>query len=118
MMQYAFTHVLLITSVSMGVLFLVLVAMAVIVNLLITFMPERPAPPEVQIEEGPPADEVADAQELDQIAAVAGVAIARARAGQKYFPIGNRKPQTGFNPWRDWSRSKTTGCLDRGWRLR
>jgi Na+-transporting methylmalonyl-CoA/oxaloacetate decarboxylase gamma subunit len=118
MMQYAFAHVLFITSVSMGVLFLVLVALAVMVNLLIKFMPERPAPPEAQIEEGPPADEVVNVQELDQIAAAVGVVIARARAGRQYSPIDNPKPKSSFNPWRDWSRSRTAGCLDRGWRLR
>ena len=111
-MQYSISQVLLITSVSMAVLFLVLAALAVMVNWLIKVRPERDAPRQDEIAKGIAPVSAPDGQKLDQIAAVVGVALARARAG--------REParRAGVTPWCDLARSTTVGHLDRGWRPR
>lgn len=117
-MQYPMTHVLLITSVSMAVLLLVLAALAVMVSWLIKLMPGCEAPRLTGTAKSPPPVAISDAKDLDQIAAVVGVALARARGGQEYSRPWGQTLRVGFNPWRELWRSRTTGYLDRGWRPR
>jgi Na+-transporting methylmalonyl-CoA/oxaloacetate decarboxylase gamma subunit len=117
-MQYPMSQVLLITSVSMAVLFLVLAALAVMVNWLIKVRPERDAPREDEIAKGQTPVAASDGQKLDQLAAVVGVALARARAGREPARQGRAARRAGFTPWCDLARSTTVGHLDRGWRPR
>ena len=118
MMHFSVTYVLLITSMSMVVLFLVLAALAVMMNWLTALMPERPADRKTEIEESRPVHELSDAQGLDQIAAVAGVALARAQAKRAHPRTWTQKPPVGFKPWRDLLRIRAADYLDRGWRPR
>jgi len=118
MMHFSVTHVLLITSMSMVVLFLVLTALAVIVNWLTALMLERPAERKAEIEGSRPVPEISDAQGLNQIAAVVGVALARAQAKRAHPRTWKQKPLVGFKPWRDLLRIRTADYLDRGWRPR
>jgi len=119
-MQYPISQVLLITSISMAVLFLVLAALAVMVNWLIKVRPERDASREDEIAKGQTAVAAPDGQGLDQLAAVVGVALARARAGREPARQGQGRAarRAGVTPWCDLARSTTVGHLDRGWRPR
>lgn len=118
MMPDPITHVLLIAAVSMALLLLVLAALAGLVNLLIKLFPERAAPRKAEIEKNQPSAAPADGEALDQIAAVIGIALARARSSGERSRRPTETLRAGTTPWRDISRHMGAGYFDRGWRPR
>jgi Na+-transporting methylmalonyl-CoA/oxaloacetate decarboxylase gamma subunit len=80
MTPYPIVLTLLIASISLVVLFLVLTALAGMVNVLIKYIPETRALSADQFAENLPKPAIDDGEALAQLAAVVGAALARARA--------------------------------------
>ena len=76
-MQYTLTHLVFIISVSMAILLLVLAALAVLVSWPLKVMPERETVREGETGRSQPPAESQEAEELDRLAAVIAVALAR-----------------------------------------
>ena len=116
-MQNTLTHLVFIISVSMATLFLVLAALAVLVSWLLKVMPERETVREGETGRSQPPAEPQAAEELDRLAAVVAVALARAESMREQPFKESKTQKTGFTPWRDLSRARVS-YLDRGWRSR
>jgi len=79
-MQYTLTHLVFIISVSMAILLLVLAVLAVLVSWLLKVMPECETVREGETGRSQPPAESQEAEELDRLAAVIAVALARGQS--------------------------------------